>query len=162
MEEKEREALMLTIVLLRRYYDGKATTAQRVFVPEGVPDCALWTAQSFALHSRYSHSTSNLLGLTLPCFWTTLDIAFFYFFLFFFNFQRKAFPDGSFVALLQPRSQTTFPPPPVIMEEIDRLSMNILDNVFTPIRATAAAQGLNVPMLLCNFLILFAITVKLI
>jgi hypothetical protein len=33
MEEKEREALMLTIVLLHRHYDGKATTAQRVFVP---------------------------------------------------------------------------------------------------------------------------------
>jgi hypothetical protein len=30
MEEKERAALMLTIVLLRRHY-GKATTAQRFF-----------------------------------------------------------------------------------------------------------------------------------
>ena len=44
--------------------------------------------------------------------------------------------------LLQPCIQTTFPPPPVpvIMEEID----NIIDDVFTPICATAAAQGLNV------------------
>ncbi len=29
----------------------KATTAQRFFAPEGGPDCALWTAQSFALRS---------------------------------------------------------------------------------------------------------------
>jgi hypothetical protein len=49
------------------------------------------------------------------------------------------FPTGP---LLQPCIQTTFPPPPVpvIMEEID----NIIDDVFTPICATAAAQGLNV------------------
>jgi hypothetical protein len=54
MEEKERAALMLmlSIVLLRRFYHyGIATMAQRFFAPERGPDCALWAAQSFGLHS---------------------------------------------------------------------------------------------------------------
>jgi hypothetical protein len=33
MEEKERAALMLTVVLLRHHY-GKATMAQRFFAPD--------------------------------------------------------------------------------------------------------------------------------
>ena len=43
--------------------------------------------------------------------------------------------------MLQPCIETTFPPPPVpvIIEEIDI----IIDDVFTPIRATAATQGQN-------------------
>ena len=58
---------------------------------------------------------------------------------------------------LRPRSQGTFTPPPVIMEGIDGLSMNIIVDVFTPVRATAAAQRLNaahasvqLPDSLCN------------
>ena len=60
-------------------------------------------------------------------------------------------------SFLRPRSQATFTPPPVIMEGIDGLSMNIIVDVFTPVRATAAAQGLNaahasvqLPDSLCN------------
>jgi len=36
------------------------------------------------------------------------------------------------------------------MEEFDGVSMNIINDDHTPVRATAAAQGVNVAELLCN------------
>jgi len=50
-------------------------------------------------------------------------------------------PPGEFTTV----TSSTIPShPPPIMEGIDGVSMNIINDDFTPVRATAAAQGVNV------------------
>jgi hypothetical protein len=57
-EQLQQSRVILCLCLFCHCATGKATTAQRIFAPEGWPNRSLWTAQSFV---RCSASKATLL-----------------------------------------------------------------------------------------------------